>query len=191
MKLSWILQLRPPDWGAVKNQFSSNINTAYGRVFAVVTGVTALAMTAALLFPYNAVVSFFGGYGLTCFLPTLTLLQIRKWNRTLAFPAALLFSALALMSFFDNTSFNGFTTTLFLCVTFIIGATSERLSPIYKWKPPFNHIGIIAASFLLFLAVYLAFMFFAAAVLLVIVVIALGIVMISGVFGYRRNRRWY
>ena len=103
-----------------------SIGTTYGKVWAVITGVTAVAMTAALLFPYNAVVQFFGGYGLACFLPTLNLLQFRKWNRTLAFPAALLFSAIALMSFFGNISFNGFVTTLFLCVTLGVDISVQK-----------------------------------------------------------------
>ena len=190
MKLSRLLQLRRPKWDAVKKQYDANIGTTYGKVWAAITGITAVAMIAALLFPYNAVVQFFGGYGLACFLPTLNLLQLRKWNRTLAFPAALLFSAIALMSFFGNVSFNGFVTTLFLCVTFNIGATSDRLSPIYKWKPPLDHIGIVAVAFLLFLAVYFAFMFFTVAVMLAVFLIALVLVMFSGMLGNRRNRQW-
>ena len=62
MRLSRILQLRRPAWGAVKNHYRKNINTTYGKVFAVVTCVTALATAAALIWPYNAVVRFFGGY---------------------------------------------------------------------------------------------------------------------------------
>ena len=190
MKPARILQLRPPAWDTVKRHWENNKSTTYCKVFAVIIGVTAIAMTAALLFPFNPVVQFFGDYGLACFLPTMNLLQLRKWNRTLAFPAALLFSAIALMSFFGNVNFNGFMTTLFLCVTFIIGAASDRLSPIYKLKPPLDHLGLVAVASLSFLAVYVAFMFFTVAVLLVIFLIALVIVMISGVFGYRRNRRW-
>ena len=148
MRMSRILQLRRPARGAVKNQFSKNIDSAYGKVFAVVTVVTALAMAAALIFPYNAAVRFFGGYGLSCFLPVLNLLQLRRWNRTLAYPVALIFSGVAVIAMIANLRYDGFwnvlPTTLLLCVTFMIGATSDRLSFIYKWKPPFNSIETVA-----------------------------------------------
>ena len=189
-KLSGLLRLRRPSWDTVQKQYNANINTRYGKIWAVITGIITMAMIAALIFPYNAVVQFFGGYGLACFFPTLMLLQLRKWNRTLAFPVALLFSGVAFMAFFSNVSFNGFMTTLFLCVTFIIGATSDRLSPIYKWKPPFDHFGLVGVAFLLFLAVYFAFMFFAVGVMLVVFLIALAILMIRGLSGGRRNRGW-
>ena len=168
-----ILQLRRPKWDAVKKQYNANIKTRNGKIWAVIVGVVTVAMIAALIFPYSAVVHFFGGYGLACFFPTLMLLQFRKWNRTLAFPVALLFLGVAFMGFFGNISFNGFLTTMFLCVTFIIGATSDRLSPIYKWKPPFDHFGLVAVAFLLYLAVYFAFMFFTFAVFLLMFLIAL------------------
>ena len=148
MRMSRILRLRRPAWYAVKNQYSKNIGTAYGKVFAVFTGVTALAMAAALIWPYNAAVRFFGGYGLACFLPMLNLLQLRRWNRTLAYPAALIFSGVAAIAMIANLRYDGFwsglLTTLLLGVTFMIGATSDRLSFIYKWKPPFNSIETVA-----------------------------------------------
>jgi hypothetical protein len=191
MKLARIIQLRPPKWSAVKKQYNANIHTRYGKIWAVTTGVTALGMTAALLSPTNPIVHFFGGYSLACFLPTLNLLQLRKWNRTLAFPAALLYSAVSLLALLADINFNNMLTTLFLCVTFIIGATSDRLSPIYKLTPPFDHFGIVAVAFFLFLVVYFSFMFFAVAALLIVALIALMIAMIRSLFGYRRYGRWY
>ena len=191
MRMSRILQLRRPARDAVKNQYNKNIDSTYGKVFAVVTGVTAPAMAAALIFPYNAVVRFFGGYALSCFLPMLNLLLLRRWNRTLAYPAALIFSGAAVIAMIVNLRYDGFwnvlPTTLLLCVTFMIGATSDRLSFIYKWKPPFDGIGIVAASIFLYLIVYLAFMFFAFGALMVVFCIALLILIIRGLFGGRRS----
>jgi hypothetical protein len=164
-------------------------------VFAVVTGVTALAMTAALIWPYSAVVQFFGGYGLVCFFPCMTILNIRKWNRTLAYPAALIFVSVAVIAGIYNIRYAGFfntlLVTLLLTTTLMTGATSDRLSFIYKWKPPFDSIGIFAASLLLYLIVYLAFMFFAFGVLMLILFIAILILVIRGIFGRRRNSRWF
>jgi hypothetical protein len=191
MKLAQMIQLHPPGWGAVKRQYNANIHTRNGKIWAVIIGVTALAMAAALLLPSNPVVHFFGGYGLACFLPTLNLLQLRKWNRTLAFPTALLFSAISALTLLARINFDNVLTTMFLCVTFVIGATSDRLSPIYKLAPPFDHFAIVAVAFMLFLAVYLSFMFFAVTVLLIVALLALMIAMIRSLFGYRRYGRWY
>ena len=195
MRLSRIVQLRRPAWYAVKNQYTKNIGTTHGRVYAGVTGVTALAVAAALIWPYSAAVRFFSGYGLACFLPMLNILQLRRWNRTLAYPAALIFSGVAAIAMMVNLRYDDFFSvflpTLLLCVTYMIGATSDRLSFIYKWKPPFDSIGIVAASILLFLVVYLAFMFFAFGVLMAMLGIALLILIIRGLFGGRRSSRWF
>ena len=195
MRLSRILQLRRPTKDMVKHQYRKNINTTYGKVFAVVVGVTALAMAAALIWPYNAAVRFFGGYGLSCFLPMLTVLQVRRWNRTLAYPAALIFTVVAVLVGIYNIRFYGFwnilPTTLILCVTFMVGATSDRLSFIYKWKPPFDSIGIVAAAILLYLIVYLTFMFFLFGLVMAIIGIGLLILIIRALFGGRRNSRWF
>jgi len=195
MRLSRILQLHRPAWGSVKNHYRNNINTTYGKVFAVVVGVTALAMAAALIWPYNAAVRFFGGYGLSCFLPMLTVLQIRRWNRTLAYPAALIFTGAAVIAMIANLRYDGFwnvlSTTLLLCVTLMVGATSDRLSFIYKWKPPFDSVGIVAAAIVLYLIVYLAFMFFAFGVLMIILCIVLMILIIRALFGGRGSSRWF
>ena len=195
MRLSRILRLHRPAWATVKHQFNKGMATTYGKVFAFVVGVTALAMVAALIWPYNAAVRFFGGYGLSCFLPMLTVLQIRRWNRTLAHPAALIFTGAAVIAMIANLRYESFwnvlSTTLLLCVTFTVGATSDRLSFIYKWKPPFDSIGIVAAAIVLYLIVYLAFMFFAFGVLMIILCIVLMILIIRALFGGRRNSRWF
>jgi hypothetical protein len=186
-----ILQLRPPKWDAVKRHYHANIHTRHGKIWAIITGITALVMTAALLSPNNTVVRFFGGYGLACFLPMINLLQLRKWNRTLAFPAALLFSAVAVLTLLAAIRAENALTTLFLCVTFVIGATSDRLSPIYKWKPPLDHFGLVAVAFLLYLAIYFAFLFIAGGILMGIVLIALMVIVIRSLFGRRRYSRWF
>ena len=49
MRLSRILQLRPPKWDAVKRQFDKNKDTTYGKVFAAITGVTAFGVAAAFI----------------------------------------------------------------------------------------------------------------------------------------------
>jgi hypothetical protein len=175
----------------VGRHWDANKNTAHGRQWMVFTGVIALMMIMALLFPYAPLVLLLGGYGLACFLPALAVLQLRKWNRTLAFPAALLFSAIALMAFCGNASMNGFMITLFLCMTLIICATSDRLSFIYKWRLPFDHLGLLAVAFTLFLVISEVFLFFTT-VLLVIIMLPLVLMVIrSLLFGYRGGRGWF
>ena len=193
MRLSRILQLRPPKWDAVKRQFDKNKDTTYGKVFAAIIGVTAFGVAAAFIWPLNPVVMFLGGYGLACFYPTLNLLQLRKWNRTLAFPAALIYTAMAVIGLLTHFHFDNVLAVLFLFVTFMIGATSDRLSFTYKWKPPFDHIGIVAAAFLIYLIVYLMFMVFFMAVVIFIIIIACLLLMIRSFFGFgrRRGNRWW
>ena len=196
-RISSLLKLRPPKWDAVKRNAKKHINTRSGVIWSVITGVTALAMGYALFMPYSPVVEFFGGYALGCFFPMLVVLLIRRWNRTLAFPAAMIFSAVALLALIDNFYFDNALITLFVIMTLLIGAASDRLSFIYKWKPPFNYIGLVVASAVIFFAVYFAFMFLAVAVLLFIVGIFLLLMLIRAFFGFGRrgrfhhHRRWW
>ena len=194
MRMSRILRLHRPVRGAVKKQFVKNIGTAHGKVFAAVTSLAALAMAVALIWPHSAAVRFFSVFGLSCFLPVLSLLLLRRWNRTLAYPGALLFSGVAATAMIANFNYDNFWSNLFatllLCTTFLIGATSDRLSFIYKWSPPFDSAGLVAASVFLYFIVYFAFMFFAIGMLTVILCIALMMLVIRGFFGRRRGR-WF
>ena len=189
-KLSRIVQLRPPSRDAVKRQWDANIHTTQGKVFAGLTGITALAMVSAFLWPGNAIVRFFGSYGLTYFFPALNLLQLRRWNRTLAFPAALIYTAIAVVTLLTCFSFGNVLTTLLLSLSFIIVAASDRLSFVYKWNMPFDHLGIVGVAFLLSLAVNFISVFFGFAVFIGIFILVLFIVTRS-IFGRRRYRRWF
>ena len=193
-RLSRLLKLRPPAWDAVKKQYKAHIKTQTGIIWFVIFCVTALGMAAALLLPYNEIVYFFGNYGLGCFFPLLTVLLIRRWNRTLAFPAMLIFSAIAVVAMFCNLRvdgfFNGFLVTLFVIVTLMIGAASDRLSFIYKWKPPFNYIGLVAVAFGLFFLVQWAVVFIMFGILIAVILIAFVLLMISTLFGRRRYDRY-
>ena len=189
-KLSRIVQLRPPGRDAVKRQWDSNIHTTQGKVFAGLTGLTALAMASAFIWPGNAVVQFFGGYSLACFFPALNLLQLRKWNRTLAFPAAIIYAAIAIVTLLACFSFGAVLTALLLSMSFIFAAASDHLSFVYKWNPPLDHIGIVGAALLLCLAVYFISAFFVFGILIGIFLLAAFIV-IRGIFGRRRYRQRY
>ena len=191
MKLVRILQLRPPAWEAVKRNVKKHIHTRSGIIWSVITGLTTLCMLTAFAWPHSETVQFVGGFSLACFFPMLAVLLIRKWNRTLAFPAALIFGAIPIIALFYNFNLNDALISVFLIMTFLIGATSDRLSFIYKWKPPFNYIGITAAAVLIFFLVYLAFMVLFVAALLFIVGILLVFLLIRSMFGHRRHRRWY
>ena len=190
-KLSQLVQLRPPDWNAVKRQYDSNKHTTQCKVFAGLTGLTALAMASALKWPANPVVQFFGGYALVCFFPALNLLQLRRWNRTLAFPAALIYIAAAALTLLVCFSFSNILAALLLSVSFMIGATSDRLSFVYKWKTPFDHMGIAGLAILLYLVVYFVFMFFVFSIFIGIFILALIILIIRSLFGRRRYGRWF
>ena len=187
-----LLKLRPPAWDAVKKNYAAHIKTQTGIVWAVIFCVTALGMAAALLLPYNEIVYFFGNYGLGCFFPLLCVLLIRRWNRTLAFPAALIFSAIAFIAMFFNNEgfFDGFLITLFVIVTLMIGAASDRLSFIYKWKTPLNYIGLVAVAFGLFFLVQWAITIIMVGIFLIIALIAFFLLMVSSMFGYRRYNRY-
>ena len=189
-RLSNLLRLRPPKWDAVERNFNKEMKTRDFVIWSVVTAVTAIAMLTALIIPSNALVALFGRYGLACFLPMLVILLIRRWNRTFAFPAALIFTGIAVMSLVDNFNFNNAATTVFSALSFIIGAASDRLSPIYKWKPPLNYIGIIAGAALTFAVVFFTFVFLFGAVLLVIAGIALLAALFSAMSGRGRYSRW-
>ena len=186
-------QLRIPSRDAVKRNISKEIHTRTGKIWAVITGVTALAMAFALAQPYHPAVEFFGGFALGCFFPMLVVLLIRKWNRTLAFPAALIFSEVALIALLYDFYFDNALITSFVVMTLLIGATSDRLSFLYKWKPPLNYIGLVVAAVLIFFLIYFAFMALFLAVVLFILGIALLIVFIRALFGGRRRRynRWW
>ena len=190
MKLARIAQLRPPTWNSVKRQWDVNKTTSYGKVFTIITGVTALGMAAAFIFPANAVVQFLGGYSLACFVPALNLLQLRKWNRTLAFPAALIYAAVAVFTLLACFSFGTVLTALILSLSFVFAATSDRLSFIFKWNPPFDHLGTVGAALLLCLVIFFIPTFFVFAIFISIFIIVLFIV-IRGIFGRRRYRRRY
>ncbi len=159
--------------------------------------LVALGMVAALFLPENEIVYFFGNYGLACFSPLLATLLLRRWNRTLAFPAALFYMAIAVISLIFHFNLDGFLETLFVIVPLMIAAASDRISFIYKWRPPFNYIGIVGVAFALFFVVYFAIAFVFFAFLMIIVLLALLILISRSLFGYRRdpyrgrNGGWY
>ena len=190
-KLSRMAQLRPPDWDAVKRQWDANIYTTQGKVFAGLTGLTALAMASAFFWPGNAVARFFGGYGLTCFFPALNLLQLRRWNRTLAFPAALVYAAITVLTLLTCFSFGNLLNSLLLSLSFICAAASDRLSFVFKWNPPFDHIGIVGLSLLLCLAVNFLSVFFGFGIFISIFIIVALFIVARSIFGRRRYRRWF
>ena len=189
-RIGRLLQLRPPARDAVKRNANKEIHTQTGKMWAVITGVTALAMGYAMAQPYSPVVEFFGGFALGSFSPMLVVLLIRKWNRTLAFPAAIIFSAVAAIALITNFYFDNALITSFVIMTLLIGATSDRLSFIYKWKPPFDYIGLTVAAAAVFFLIYFAFMFLFLAIVLFIIGIVLLIMLIRSIFGGRRYRQW-
>ena len=190
-KLSRLAQLRPPDWDAVKRQWDANIHSTQGKVFAGLTSLTALAMASAFLRPGNAIVRFFGSYGLTYFFPALNLLQLRRWNRTLAFPAALIYTAIAVVTLLNCFSFGNLLTSLLLSLSFIFAAASDRISFVFKWNSPFDHLGIVGLSLLLCLAVNFLSVFFGFGVFIGIFIIMALFIVTRGIFGRRRYRRWF
>jgi hypothetical protein len=186
-----LLQLRPPDWNAVKRNWRKEKKTRDCINWSVVAVLAAALNVTALLYPRNPVLGY-SGYGLGFYFPMLAVLLIRNWNRTLAYPAALIMTITAVAALLYNFNVSSFAMTVFLGSALIIGATSDRLSFIYMKKPPYNYIGIVAATILTFVVVFLIYFIFAGMIALIILGIVLLLLAIRAFFGFgRRNNRWF